>query len=384
MDFSMMLPDYIRSNEKTSFSHFTIRQRFPRIIDNIISGNNLSSIQHDRLIAFRNNFFDETIVEIDGIGLELFNESIRPFIGESIFDAPFFVTEMFFYQKIASILSFYTDSSFDYFASAKIAAFDEASSFLNLLANDLAAGRTTNTIPAKTLHVALWGNLADLSLFTLSKNLNYSLDNPNLDNVLINDIVLIIEKLSAAETVHIFLDNAGYELISDLYLIDHLLFRGKKIVVHVKPIPMFVSDVTVADWNDALSRMAGNENSDVAAWGKRLLDAISVGMLSHTSHPFWGSAYSFSDNWLQKLGIAITDIIISKGDLNYRRFFEDRNWDITTATANASVVKNHDVILVRTLKSEIMTGLNENMIKSLNANEPGWMVNGKFGLIQYM
>ena len=51
------------------------------------------------------------------------------------------------------------------------------------------------------------------------------------------------------------LDNSGYELFSDLCLVDALLRSGRvtMVTLHQKAIPWFVSDVTQCDFDSTLS-----------------------------------------------------------------------------------------------------------------------------------
>ncbi len=69
--------------------------------------------------------------------------------------------------------------------------------------------------------------------------------------------------------VDVILDNAGFELVTDLVLADFLVSAGlaKQIRFHGKSIPWFVSDVTKQDFEwTIMQTMAANHNVDVSQW----------------------------------------------------------------------------------------------------------------------
>ena len=381
----MNIPDYIRSINPASFSNFTIQTRFPKILDNIVQDNQLGDSK-DAILELKSNIDTLKIEQIPGSQFALFNESITPFLGLSIYEAPFFITEMFFYQKIAQILKFH-ENHHDYFRLTKLNGLKACNAYIDTLSGNLAEIDELDISPflSKALLYALWGNLADLSLFTLENTFNHQNSNDDsADNILINNSSAIVDRLlQHTGSIHIFLDNTGFELISDLYLIAVLLQATTcNIIVHVKPIPMFVSDTTQQDWDITLTHLKQVDNIQVNEWSNKIMTATNSGRVTSITQDFWASGYSFSDEWFASLGIDTKDIVISKGDLNYRRYFQDRMWNYTTPTNEASFVKQYKNIAIRTLKSEIMTNLNDATVTNLNQKDKDWLINGKYGLIQ--
>lgn len=377
-----MKPDYIRSSKKSSFSHYTIKNRFPQIVQNITKEN--PNFFDDVFKEFSLGLFDEKISRICDETTKLFDQSVLPFVGQSIFEAPFFVSEMYFYHRIISILRKNGIQS-DPFFSVKKKALEDGNIFLEQLALDLFDGRLSELKKCinSAFVLSLWGNLADLSLFTIDQD-TITRNNENHDRILINDSKVFIDKMITNQNViHFLMDNAGYELISDLYLISILLKYTDCIIrVHVKPMPMFVSDVTQSDWDFTLSYMSQSDTNEVKKWHRFIEDATNSGRLFVETHYFWSSCYLFSDEWFRKIGISVDDLIISKGDLNYRRFFEDREWEPTAKILSSINVSKNSGVLIRTMKSEIVTGLNQRVVEMLDKNEKDWMTSGKFGLIQ--
>jgi hypothetical protein len=81
--------------------------------------------------------------------------------------------------------------------------------------------------------------------------------------------------------------------------------------------------------------------------------------------------------------LAESNLLIFKGDANYRRLLGDRHWPYTTPFA--AIVHNPPapVLALRTLKAELAAGLQREQISRLDRREPEWMVNGRWGVIQF-
>lgn len=381
-----MIPDYIRSSGTDSFGRYTICNRFPRIVDDIIENNKLASIEH--LNTLKGEISSLKIKRLAPLNanVALFNASIDPFLGQRIFDVPFFTAELFFYQLLAEELGYHVNK-IDYFSTLKQRSLADVIQLITsqpdlLFPRDWDA--ITPEIVAQSLHFALWGNLADLSLFTLTKQ--RAERSFSQDRILIDDSVRFINFFQSYEgTVHVFLDNAGYELVSDLYLIAVLLLANPRCTIraHVKPIPMFVSDTTHRDWQMTLATIRNQKEMFIRNWFSILESAIADNLISLATDPFWSSAYHFSDHWLNLLNINAGELIICKGDLNYRRFFEDRSWPADTPTEDA-IRTTAPILFLRTLKSEIMTGLDASTVQRFHATEPDWMIAGRYGIIQFL
>lgn len=78
-------------------------------------------------------------------------------------------------------------------------------------------------------------------------------------------------------------------------------------------------------------------------------------------------------------GLTLT---IMKGDLNYRRLVGDRAWPPTTPFAEVTAYFPGPVAALRTLKSDVVTGVDAAALSSLEASGGDWRTGGTHGLIQ--
>ena len=131
----------------------------------------------------------------------------------------------------------------------------------------------------KLLKLDLWGNRCDLSL---SAGLDANAEGNPVEllssfdeDLLVDDTQMIWDLLSkpnkTAETiiVDIVLDNAGYELITDLCLASFLVAHGlaQKIRFYVKQMPWFISDVNLHDFYWTVDQLRNASDPSLKALG---------------------------------------------------------------------------------------------------------------------
>jgi len=80
--------------------------------------------------------------------------------------------------------------------------------------------------------------------------------------------------------------------------------------------------------------------------------------------------------------LAHSAVVLIKGDVNYRRLLDDRSWPHTTSMESICSYFPAPFAALRTLKGEIMVGLEAGQAEELQANDPTWLINGKRGVIQ--
>jgi uncharacterized protein with ATP-grasp and redox domains len=197
----------------------------------------------------------------------------------------------------------------------------------------------------------------------------------------------LVKKLtnSPINCVEFIADNAGRELCWDLAFIDGMLRTGvQRVICHVKPWPMFVSDALISDVKNTI-QMMNAQTSDLATHsiGKRLTQYIDSGKLDIQAADEWGEPRHFSqlDTDLVVL-LNNADVVIAKGDLNYRRFIEDRMWPEETSVIQAAHNVPFSAFALRVLKSEAVAGIPTEIHQHLNLCEPDWRFNGKYAIIQ--
>ena len=129
------------------------------------------------------------------------------------------------------------------------------------------------------VYFSLWGNQADLSPSgQLAVNgIPGTIPRKALrEHLLADDIkqVLSIFKNSdqPVPRVDIMLDNAGFELVSDLALVDILLHHrlADQVLLHVKAHPTFVSDVIEADLDQTINFLIASQDGNTSQFGKRI------------------------------------------------------------------------------------------------------------------
>ncbi|MDR6980001.1 hypothetical protein J2X68_006739 [Streptomyces sp. 3330] len=186
-------------------------------------------------------------------------------------------------------------------------------------------------------------------------------------------------------TLCLVADNAGRELIPDLLLAAHLLARGQcgRVVLHVKPYPYYVSDATTADVVDALRKLT-SAGGAAADHGRRLWAAMADGTLTVRAHPFSAAPLPWAAMPEDlRAEFAAASLTIVKGDLNYRRLVGDSRWNPTTPFAEVTAGFPGPVAALRTLKSDVITGLDAGTVAALVAAEgQRWRTGGTHALIQ--
>lgn len=270
------------------------------------------------------------------------------------------------------------------------------------------------------IDISLWGNATDLSLLAGNVTLEEIKSaqgeenrKKNEKNIVVNDIsdawgVLSLGNLG--KRVDIILDNAGFELFADLILVLFLLDSNiaSEVHLHCKEIPWFVSDVMPKDFGLTLKMLSDQKffpaiysNKDDAKAITDLHDSISKyhnsGKIVVQSHKFWTldhkfwSIPKFEDLYKELLK---SDLIILKGDLNYRKLTGDLFWDPTTPfkvaiqdLANSKL----PLLSLRTCKADVVVGLEKGLFEKLSeeykaqGNELGsyWTTTGKWAVISF-
>ena len=266
--------------------------------------------------------------------------------------------------------------------------------------------------------ICLWGNATDLSLLT---NLSYDdiqklqgaeSRKANEDHILVNDFPAAFDCLkNAQETgaaerrIDIILDNAGFELFVDLILTGYLLHSGLAtyVVLHPKNIPWFVSDVIPKDFGDLLNVLINaksfyetpsadddvngttpkpisqKEEEDMTQLFSDWSTLYADGKIILRPNSFWteGGSYWRLPHTAPSLyeDLQESELVIHKGDLNYRKLTGDALWDPTTPFVEAigPLGKGSGLrtLALRTCKADVVVGLPEGEDGRLRAMEGG-------------
>ena len=314
------------------------------------------------------------------------------YLGQSWYDVPFLWAENYFYRKLLAAVGYLEPGPWygiDPFEPLKSAELAGPIVDAELAALDGLAELTPDQRLDSLLRAALWGNRADLSF-----GLGGGPAGVQTDHLVVDDRAELRRLLAGGGLglVVLVADNAGRELLPDLVLIDHLLDTGAaaEVVLHVKPRPYFVSDATGADVLAAIRRLntpaAGPSASTVI--GRRLWAALEAGRLTVRADPFSIAPLNYRDlpttSAASQLAVdlAAADLTIMKGDLNYRRLVGDRDWPATSSFADRTSYLPGPVVALRTLKSNVVVGLDPAVLAELDATGTAWRVSGGYGLVQ--
>jgi hypothetical protein len=152
--------------------------------------------------------------------------------------------------------------------------------------------------------------------------------------------------------------------------------------LHLKPHPFFVSDAISDDLRAGLDALgAGGEMA--AGLARSLRGYLARGRLQPFSHWHYGTSLFFFQlpDDLRRI-LAAMDLVILKGDANYRRLLGDAHWPPTASFQEATRYFPAPLVVLRTLKAEIIVGLQPGEAERLSAEDAGWLVNGKRGVVQ--
>lgn len=357
-----------------------MQKRIPKIIDDLVE-----SLGPTARLDARWGKLSEALVSGGAIDFDMFipessfwSDRLVALKGADWRDLSFFELEFLFYLGLRSIGKA-TDSHLELFKRQR----EEA---LQATLKELRTRYTSEPFIAPELYdglmVALLGNKADLSQLNAPGPLETS------SHLVVDhrcDVVRRLKRATHEDHIVILADNAGSELCFDLFFIDTLLTRlSSQIELHVKNVPMFVSDALVSDVMLTIDGLCQQQDiPTLSRLGTRLSAAVESGALRIYDPVDWSEPRSMnqlSSPLAQSMRDAQT--VISKGDLNYRRFFEDRAWDSVTPVSEASVADMPWAVALRVLKSDCVVGVPPGQSEGLFKQNPEWRSCGGYSIVQ--
>ncbi|RAO73196.1 uncharacterized protein BHQ10_009208 [Talaromyces amestolkiae] len=431
------------TSEKGSMAKQTAENRWPKIIQGTIDGiceaaaaGDVEEQKRVESIAIRialkhlKQGIEQnkplTPLQDDGkLDIQQWNKQLAE-IGEcSWANCPWLFGECYMYRSIQSILNSSKHwQNYDVFKRQKDSTFvksraaveELARRYMQIVADNPLAQKEGKEEAKKLLfiemtEIALWGNATDLSLLA-----NLTLEDlqslqgrdairKSQRNIVDNDIEDVWAYLQrttgqASRQIDIILDNAGFELFTDVLYAAYLLDAGvaTSVRLHVKEFPWFVSDVTPPDIESLFYHLDSSEYFPRHEYLEQLLPRLHEyfrsGAITTTSDPFWTTAFSFHE-MLSRAPALFEELqksylVISKGDLNYRKLTRDGMWPHTTTYEEAlgplgrqSGVK---ILALRTNKSDVCVGIQtQAKVDALDEEAPdsAWIRNGKYAVISF-
>jgi len=379
-------PPVIRTDTSNAFAHNTMRVRVPAIV---------------REAAARNPDYSPLIRDnLERLAVALESDAQIPLLERPAPDyaawaaqhaahgpaswqgAAWFFAEFYAYRLLVQAARWW-ETGRDPFAPAKAEEYASSQPWALLERALDAPARAPEERLSRALTFALWANRIDLSLSAVAA---LGGESTHAADLLVDQRAAAAERLLAAPgPVHIVTDNAGSELTLDLALAGALLeLTDAPVTLHVKAHPIFVSDAIPADVLALIGWLAdGRAGAAGVPLGARLRTAFEVGRLRLAPDLFWNSAHPL---WALPPYLAQTfagaRLVIVKGDANYRRVLGDALWPAEMPFADVTGYFPAPLLALRTLKSEPLVGLPPGLAARLDAEDAGWRVNGRRGIIQ--
>ncbi|MFI1762606.1 damage-control phosphatase ARMT1 family protein [Streptomyces sp. NPDC020800] len=381
-------------NEPGSFPHSVLAERHPAIIRQVRDAFPYGPGQHRALDELLHSCTEGVIEPLpeDADDRDRWRAwGLDDHAGQSWFDVPWLWSESYFYRRLLDAVGHAGPGAWqgiDPFRPFKRAELEASETGEELAALDALQDRPERERADALLHGSLWGNRADLGFRLSSSGAGAGAGAAAPAPALVADDSETLWSLlptSSAATLCLVADNAGRELLPDLLLIAHLLAEGRigRAVLHVKPYPYYVSDATTADVVDALQHLAAAPGA-AAGYARTLWSAMADGRLTVRAHPFSCAPLPYADLPQDlRAEFASATLTLFKGDLNYRRLVGDRLWPPTTPFQEVTAYFPGPVAALRTLKSDVITGLSAATEAALDAAEDRrWRTGGTHALIQ--
>ncbi|MBC7234686.1 MAG: threonylcarbamoyl-AMP synthase [Chloroflexi bacterium] len=383
------MPSPLMPSEPGSFAERTIRLRKPSIIADVLQRNEYPSAVRQALEAFRQEILSRapfTLLSEPAEDTNFWQQALAPWTGRSWFELPWFLAETYFYRRLLEIVGYFQPGPFylrDPFESQKREALDEG-----LLMLERFLPSVPETAPLRErffawLQRSLWGNRADLSNIGTRDRIE---GQERAAHILIDHRAQIWTRLAQGQVrrLDVATDNAGPELVADLGLIDFLLGydQVQAVHLHLKGQPYFVSDAMLQDLDLTLAALQRAEEARIAALGKRLASFRDDGRLVCQTHPFWTSCLHFYQLPTDLAAtLAQADLLLLKGDVNYRRLIGDAHWQPTERLEVIAAYMPAPFATLRTLKAEVVVGLDSGQAEAVARRDPDWLIDGEWAVI---
>lgn len=451
----MILPARFKTNDRGTFGEHTAKVRWPIIVQNAIDDMSVALQGKDGVALKQGNTIRDELVSLrkdimeNGVLREFsseeitvanvprsFNEYLSSQEGEVRWlDSEWLFSEVYLYRRMNVLYQFQSLwKKFDIFDRLKQSTFESslygvvelALRYKNLRGELTKASKDKEFLQIlfkEFIDISLWGNATDLSLLTdatiedIKSIQGAKARQESESKILVNDTLKAwdtLESKSSCDEVRVdfVLDNSGFELYADLMLAAFLLQSklATKCVFHAKDIPYMVSDVMLKDFDTLVKDLKDREFFPVD--DKKSQDALDLfandicsfvdgGKLEFREDSFWTTEldyWNLDDSETKYHGaiihkdLVLSDLVIFKGDLNYRKLTGDRKWDRTTPWSKAigPLATNGITLLsLRTCKADVQVdlprGVDEELCKIWEKEHPGqgswWCSSGKWAVI---
>ena len=390
------LPPYIMTSDVGSFAQYTVLKRFPAIVASVMTDNDFPPQVNADLQGLINevaNGLEVTPISPSHPEHDYWLQKLQSHENTTWLGLIWFFSEALFYQRILDLVQYFQPGPLKgkdpYWKpkqaqiTADVAALAEVyDQFENLNARD-----EFDLI----LHSSLWGNRADLSMTALIGGSS----KPGLSTQAERDYILTDHTRQAHDflvrglkIVDVITDNVGADSLFDLVLADFLIRKGwvRQVRFHSKDRPFFISDASPDDIRQTISVLQKDDHASVQGLGRRLFSYLQDGRFTLKKDAFWSSGEVFEQMPLHlKQDLAQADLLIFKGDANYRRILGERDWPFDEPLEKVAAYFPFPFLALRTVKCEILAGISTEkarQMRTLREKDKLTFVNGKYGVIQ--
>lgn len=401
---TLPLPAPLRAAESPSFTHYSVVTRLPEIARRTLAENKFPQ----SVITAIQTLIDEIpggkirpILDPLAPDQADWDRWTQPYLGMDYLEAPWFFVEEYFYRRILEATGYFAKGEghlHDPYGHQKALGLQSSREAIRRLIEHTAQAQPSDNKAFQEdlewlLLADLWGNQNDLSLWPVqaeSEQYSGGAVEEGLqaaqERILANDLPVLLDWFSQQDAnaqVDILLDNAGYELVTDLVLADYLIthHHAGHVTLHAKSYPVFVSDAIEADVYNTIDALYFTDQSPMKDLSLRLRMALVEERLAIRHHVAWSSPlpmWEIPTDLAEQ--ICKTDLLIAKGDANYRRLLGDRHWDFHLPFSQVIDYLPCPILALRTLKSEITVGIDPARVPT---NDPDWMTDGQWGLVQF-
>jgi uncharacterized protein with ATP-grasp and redox domains len=397
------LPSFFSTGDEGSFAQKTLQFRKPAILDKIAGVNRFSEKQKQGLEALKEEVLNGTVRDpflscpftldtLDDDTRQMWQKEIDVYRGRSWLDIPFYFAESFLYFKVLAVIGYFDPASscyksdpYGYFKNEELLSENGGLAIGRKLCTSIEALDNTDEKLRAILHNSLWGNRVDLSLFSIAEKSRDRVLGERGDNLLIDQTKRLVELIHDASRLDFILDNTGQELVSDLVAVWQVLIMSpdRTVHLHAKRHPFYVSDAMPKDVNQTIDALRSDESPLLRKVGLCLCSFRDQGRLIVTDHYFWTGPCYYPDlpsDLIHELSRA--DVVLLKGDINYRRTISDRKWPVSAKLEEIAHYFPATMGLLRTMKSEAIVDIDDDYAERLDTQDPDWKVNGERGIIR--
>ena len=384
-------PPFISTGDPGSFAQYTMTLRLPAILDSVIADNEISGPEKQLLLSLKHEiqggYIDEVRIDLNLFETEereVWQQCLTDYGGKPWGAVPWYVAEALFYFRLLVAFGYF-DGGSSFYGKDPFEGAKRRELFSRRGGLEAARRIGVNRSLKELVFFSLWGNRIDLSRYDVVSAGGRRFERNDTEKLIIDHSERLTEKIRHAERIDVVTDNGGTELVCDLALARQLLEceDQKTVHFHMKKHPIYVSDATVRDAGIIIEAMRKYSDPLTRELGERLACFTEQGRLLMHHHYFWNSPLHFPD-FTPDLSAALgmSDIVMLKGDVNYRRLLSDRRWPHRTRMEEVTHYFPATFAVLRTLKSEIAVDLDDETVSSLSQTDPEWMVNGERGIIR--